>query len=157
MNPETHPMNPKNPRKKESAMALDDGEALGLKSESTARLINRALEQTSLIIRQEVALAKAELVQKAKRAVVGVLFSLTAAVIAFVALLCGVTAAIAGLAGVVPTWAAALIIAGVLFLGAGLGALAAVRAFRKATPSTPPDVVASVHADVTEIKEHLRR
>jgi hypothetical protein len=146
-----------NPRKKESTMALDDGEALGLKSESTVRLINRALEQTSLIVRQEVALAKAELIQKAKRALVGVLLSLSAAAIAFVALLCGVTAAIAGLAGVVPTWAAALIVAAILFLGAGLGAVAAVRSFGRATPSTPPDVVASVHADVTEIKEHLRR
>ena len=50
-------------------MALDDGEQFGLESESTVRLINRALDQTSLIIRQEVAPAKAELVQKAKRAV----------------------------------------------------------------------------------------
>jgi hypothetical protein len=143
--------------KKEPAMALDDGAQLGVESESTARLVNRALEQTSLIIRQEVALAKAELVQKAKRAAVGVLLSVGAALIAFVALLCGVTAAVAGLAGVVPTWAAALIVAAVPALGAGLGLMAALRAFGKASPSTPPDVVASVHADVNEIKEHLRR
>ena len=138
-------------------MALDDGEQLGLESESTGRLINRAIEQTSLIIRQEVALAKAELAQKAKRAVVGVLLSVGAAVVAFVALLCGVVAAVAGLAGLVPTWAAALIVAGVLAVGAGLGAVAAMREFARATPSTPPDVVASLHADVAEIKEHLRR
>jgi hypothetical protein len=140
-----------------SAMVFDDGEQVGVESASTVQLINRALDQISLIIRQEVALAKAEFARKAKRAAVGVVLSLGAAFIACVALLCGVAAAVAGLAGVLPVWAAALIVAGALLLGAGLAGLAALRSFAKATPSTPPDVVASVHADVTEIKEHLRR
>jgi hypothetical protein len=127
-----------------------------LESASTVELVNRAIEQTTLIIRQEFALARAELVQKAKRAVLGTMLSIGAAAIAFVALLCGVAAAVAGLAGVMPTWAAALIVAGILLAGAGLAGGVAVRAFAKASPSTPPDVVASVKADVAEIKEHLQ-
>jgi len=128
-----------------------------LESVSTTGLVNLAIEQTGLIVRQEIALARAELTSKAKRALLGALFSAGAALLAFVALLCGVAAAVAGLAGVLPTWAAALIVAGVLFAAAGIGGLGARRAFAKAAPSTPPDVVASVKADVTEVKERMRR
>jgi hypothetical protein len=132
-------------------------QALGVESVSTVELVNRAFEQATLIIRQELALARAEVVQKVKRAVLGTMLSVGAVAIAFVALLCGVGAAVAGLAGVVPTWAAALIVAAILFAGAGLVGFFAVRAFAKASPSTPPDVVASVRADLTEIKDHLPR
>lgn len=50
-----------------------------------------------------------------------------------------------------------LIVAGILFAGAGLVGALATRTFSKASPSTPPDVVASVKADLTEIKEQLQR
>jgi ABC-type multidrug transport system permease subunit len=135
----------------ESEQALDVGNA------STAELFNRAFEQATLIIRQELALARAEVVQKLKRAVLGTMLSVGAAAIAFVALLCGVAAAVAGLAGVVPTWAAALIVAAVLLVGAAVVGALALRAFAKASPSTPPDVVASVRDDLSEIKEHLQQ
>jgi hypothetical protein len=138
-------------------MQAANEQARGAESASTVELVNRAVEQTTLIFRQELALARIELVQKAKRAVLGTMLSIGAAAIAFMALLCGVAAAIAGLAGVVPTWAAALIVAGMLVAGAVLVGTFAVRAFSKASPSAPPDVVASVKADATEIKEHLKR
>ena len=136
--------------------SVNDSEQ-ALDSVSTRSLVNLAVEQTGLIVRQELALARAEFAGKAKRALLGVLLSAGAAVLAFAALLCGIAAAIAGLAGVLPTWAAALIVAGILLAAAGIGGLAALRAFAKAAPSTPPDVVASVKADVIEVKERLRR
>lgn len=135
----------------------ENAEAAGLESATTVQLIGRALDQTSLIIRQELALARAEFAQKAERAVVGVLLSAGAAVTALIALLCAVGAAVAGLSGAVPVWAAALIVAAGLFAVAGIAGLCAKRAFAKAAPSTPPDALASVRADVTEIKEHLHR
>lgn len=135
----------------------ESGAARELESASTAELVGRALEQTTLIIRQELALARAELVQKAKRAAVGVVLSAGAAVAALIALLCAVAAAVAGLAGVVPVWAAALIVAAGLLGVAGIAGLSAVRAFQKAAPAAPPDALASVKADITEIKEHFRR
>jgi hypothetical protein len=49
------------------------------------------------------------------------------------------------------------IVAGILFAAAGIGGLGALRAFAKAAPSTPPDVVASVKADVSEVRERMRR
>lgn len=128
-----------------------------LDSVSTAGLVRLAVEQTGLIVRQEIELARAELTGKAKRAVLGAALSAVAAVLAFVALLCAVGAAVAGFAGLVPVWAAALIVAAILFGAAGIGGLVALREFKKAAPSTPPDVVASVKADVTEVKERMRR
>lgn len=138
-------------------MHIGNEQARGVESASTVELVNRAVEQTTLIIRQELALARAEVTQKIKRAALGAMLSIVASTIAFVALLAGVAAAIAGLAGVVPTWAAALIVAGILFAGAALVGAFAARTFARATPSTPPDVVASVKADITEIKEQLKR
>jgi hypothetical protein len=138
-------------------MHIGDERARGVESASTVELVNRAVEQTTLIICQELALARAEVTQKIKRAALGTMLSIVASTIAFVALLAGVAAAILGLAGVVPAWAAALIVAGILFAGAGLVGAFAARTFARATPSTPPDVVASVKADITEIKEQLKR
>jgi cyanophycinase-like exopeptidase len=132
-------------------------ETQNLESASTVELIGRAVDQTSLIIRQEVALAKAELALKAKRATFGAALSAGAALMALIALLCAVGAAVAGLAGVVPVWAAALIVMGGLLCVAGVAGYAAMRSFAKASPSTPPDAIASVKADVTEVKEHFHR
>jgi cyanophycinase-like exopeptidase len=142
-------------REREQASRSLDSQSL--ESASTVELIGRAVDQTSLIIRQELALAKAELALKAKRATFGVVLSAGAALMALIALLCAVGAAVAGLAGVVPVWAAALIVAGGLVCVAGIAGFGAMRAFAKASPSTPPDAVASVKADVTEVKEHFRR
>lgn len=131
-------------------------EAESLESASIVQLVGRALDQTTLIIRQEIALARAELVQKAQRAVVGVVLSAGAAVVALIALLCAVGAAVAGLSGVVPIWAAALIVAAGLLGVAAVAGLCAKRAFAAASPAAPPDAVASVRADITEIREHIR-
>jgi hypothetical protein len=128
-----------------------------LDSASTAELVGRAVDQTSLIIRQEVALAKAELSEKGKRAGMGAALGAGAALMAFIALLCAVGAAVAGFAGLVPVWAAALIVAAILLGIAGAAGLAAKQAFAKASPAAPPDAIASVKADVNEIKEHFRR
>lgn len=128
-----------------------------LDSATTVQLIGRALDQAALIIRQELALARAELVQKAQRAVVGVVLSAGAGILAVIALLCAVGAAVAGLSGAVPVWAAALIVAAGLFGVAGLAGLCAKRAFAKAAPSAPPDALASVRADVAEVKGHFQR
>lgn len=128
-----------------------------LDSVSTVGLVNLAVEQTEQIVRQEIALARAELAGKAKRAAVGSAAGGVAAVIAFVGLLCATGAAVAGFSGILPVWAAALIVAGILFAVAGIAGLVAMRSFAKATPSSPPDVVASVKADITEVRRRLRR
>ena len=128
----------------------------GLKAASTGELVGEAVEETVSIVRRELALARAELKLKAKRAGFGILLSAGAGLLGLIALLCAVGAAVAALTGLIPAWAAALAVAAGLVLLAGAAGVGAWRAFGKASPPTPPDVVASVHADVAEIKQHMR-
>jgi dipeptide/tripeptide permease len=70
---------------------------------------------------------------------------------------CLLAAAIVGLAGVVPGWAAALIVGGALLIIAGIAALLGRSQFGQATPAVPEQTVQSVKADVEEIKERAHR
>jgi MFS family permease len=70
---------------------------------------------------------------------------------------CLLAAAIVGLAGVLPAWAAALIVGGVLLIVAGIAALLGKSQFGHATPAVPEQTVQSVKADVEEIKERAHR
>jgi Putative Actinobacterial Holin-X, holin superfamily III len=133
-----------------------ESESRSLKEASTGELVAEAVNETVLIVRQELALARAELKLKLKRAGFGILLSAGAGLLGLIALLCAVGAAVAALTGLVPAWAAALAVAAGLVILAGAAGLGAVRAFGKASPSTPPDAVASVRADVAEIREHVR-
>ncbi|MBR7828020.1 phage holin family protein [Actinospica sp. MGRD01-02] len=138
-------------------MTMSEEQARELDSISTVGLVNLAVEQTQLIVRQEVALARAELTRKAKQAALGSAVGAVAGLFALIALLCAVGAAVAGFANLVPVWAAALIVAAILLGMAGIAGLAARQRFTKASPSAPPDVVASVKADVTEVRRRLHR
>jgi membrane protein len=68
-----------------------------------------------------------------------------------------VTAAIAGLAVVMPVWLAALIVAVVLLLLAGAFALAARSKIAQAAPPTPEQAIEGLHRDVATVKEAARR
>ena len=63
-----------------------------------------------------------------------------------------ITAAIAALALVLPVWAAALIVAVVLFAAAGIAALISKKQLEQASP-TPERTVANVKQDINEVKE----
>jgi Protein of unknown function (DUF1469). len=68
-----------------------------------------------------------------------------------------VVAVIAALALVLPVWAAALIVGGVLLLLAGLLALAGIGQVKRGTPLTPDEAIASTKRDVETVKESARR
>src|SRR5829696_3460935 len=91
--------------------------------QSTSELVQKASEQISRLVRDEIALAKAELTEKGKHAGVGVGLFGGGGVLAFY----GVGAMIATLIIVfnlfLPLWLAALIITVVLFAVAGILAL----------------------------------
>src|SRR3954453_16049621 len=104
-----------------------------------AKAITEVTERAQLLVREEIALAKAELTEKisglAKGAAVGAaagVFVLAGLIyfLHFLALL------IADLLGTNP-WAGYLIVAGVLFLLGGVAGFMAARFFRKGTPPTP--------------------
>jgi uncharacterized membrane protein YqjE len=119
---------------------------------STVELVRIASDQVSRLVRSEIQLAKAELAEKGKRAGMGVGMLATAGVLVFF----GAGAIIATFALlldlVLPAWAAALIVAGGLFvLAAGL-VLAARASLKRALPPVPTATVASVRADLDAAK-----
>jgi Putative Actinobacterial Holin-X, holin superfamily III len=80
-------------------------------------------EQLTRLVRQELALARAEVFASARQAVAGGGMLATAAVVGLGAWLAAVAAAIAAIAEGLPVWASALIVAGALGALAGLLAL----------------------------------
>ena len=120
-------------------------------------LVGRLSEQVSHLVRDELRLALAELKQKGKRAGLGAGLTGAAGVIALFGLAVLVAAVIAALALVLPVWAAALIVGGVLLLLAGVLALAGIGQVKRGTPPTPDQAIASTKRDIETVKESARR
>ncbi|MEV4478175.1 phage holin family protein [Micromonospora coxensis] len=115
---------------------------------STAELVQRATEQVSRLVRDELALARAELTQKGKHAGIGIGLFGGGGALALYGLGALVATAILLLDLVLPAWAAALIVAVVLFLFAGIFALVGKKQVSRAVPPVPESTVRSVRADV---------
>jgi Flp pilus assembly protein TadB len=120
---------------------------------SAGELVKQLSEQVSRLIRDELKLAEYEMTRKAKRAGRGAGMFSGSGLLALYAVGCLLAAAIIGLAGVLPAWAAALIVGGALLAAAGLAALLGKSQVSKATPPVPEQTVQNVRADVEEIKE----
>ncbi len=124
---------------------------------SAGELVKQLSEQVSRLIRDELKLAEYEMTRKAKRAGRGAGMFGGGGLLALYGIGCLLAAAIIGLAGVLPAWAAALIVGGALLAVAGLAALVGKSQVSKATPPVPEQTVQSVRADVEEIKERAHR
>ena len=124
---------------------------------STAELISQLTDQLSRLVRDEVRLAQAEATQKAKRLGIGAGLFGGAGIVALLGVGALVTAAILGLANVLPGWLAAIIVAVVLFLIAGVLALLGRKDVQEATPPLPTETIASVQADIATVKEGISR
>ncbi|MGZ4508415.1 MAG: phage holin family protein [Blastococcus sp.] len=126
-------------------------------SASTGELIGQLTDQLSRLVRDEVRLAQAEVTQKAKRLGIGAGLFGGAGVVALLGLGALVTAAILGLANVLPGWLAGIVVAVVLFLVAGVLALLGKKDVQQATPPLPTDTIASVQADIETVKQGISR
>ena len=126
-------------------------------SASTGELIGQLTDQLSRLVRDEVRLAQAEVTQKAKRLGIGAGLFGGAGIVALLGAGALVTAAILGLANVLPGWLAAIIVAVVLFLIAGVLALLGKKDVQEATPPLPTDTIASVQADIETVKQGISR
>ncbi|MFI5506944.1 phage holin family protein [Mycobacterium sp. NPDC051804] len=119
---------------------------------SIGELLSQLSTQTSRLVRDELRLAQKEFQQSAKHAGIGAgLFSI-AGVLAFVGFVTLVGAAVAALSLVLPVWAAAIVVAVVLFLAAGVAGLIGRRQTEEITPAAPR-TVETVKADIEEVKE----
>jgi uncharacterized membrane protein YqjE len=119
---------------------------------SMGELVAQMSEQTSRLIRDELRLAQLEMTQKGKRAGAGAGLFGGAGLFAFFGLACLITAAIVALAGPLSAWLAAIIVAVVLFVIAGIAALIGKREVSQATPPMPTEAVEGVKQDLQAIK-----
>lgn len=101
------------------------------------------------LFRDELESLKLELTKKVKGVAIGAALIAVAATLAFLMLIMLLIAAVFALALVVPTWAAALIVAGVLLLLAVVFSLIAMTQFKRGDPGK---VAESVKKDVNTIK-----
>ena len=102
-----------------------------IKEPGIFELLGRLPEQASLLVRSEVALAKAEMGAKIKEAVKNSVIVAVGGVILYLGLLAAIATVIIVLAIFTPLWASALIITLVLLIGGGIVVLVGVNGFKK--------------------------
>ncbi|MFI2105137.1 phage holin family protein [Isoptericola sp. NPDC019693] len=122
---------------------------------SMGRLVEQLSEQATRLVRAEVALAKAEMAEKAKRSGIGLGLVAAALVIVLYAVGVLIWAGITGLATVWPLWLSALVVGVAMLLVAGIAVAIAVGQLKKA--ARRPETVDRVKEDVETIKKGVRR
>jgi uncharacterized membrane protein YqjE len=124
--------------------------------QSTSELVQKASEQISRLVKDEIALAKAELTEKGKHAGIGVGLFGGGGVLALYGLGALFATLIIVLDLFLPLWLAALIMSVVLFAAAGILALLGKKQVTQAVPPEPSDAIASAKADVDEVKHAIK-
>jgi uncharacterized membrane protein YqjE len=114
-------------------------------------------EQTSVLVRKELALASAEMKEKATHAGTGAGLFGGAALFALFAFGTLIATAILALSEVVDAWLAALIVTVVLLAIAGIAALLGRREVDEGTPLKPEKATHEVAVDTETVKEAARR
>lgn len=123
--------------------------------ESMGQLVKELSDDLSTLIRQELALARAEMTMKGKQAGLGIGLLSGAGLIGFVALLALTTTVIAVLATAMKVWIAALIVTAVLALIAGVLALVGKNRVAEAAPPAPEQTTQTLKEDVQWAKTRL--
>ena len=127
-----------------------------LREQSTGDLIRQLSEQTSDLVRQEVALAKAELTQKGKQAGIGAGMFGGASLMTVLGLIALTAAAIAGLSEAMDVWAAALIVGAVYLAAAGVLALLGRNRIQEGMPAKPEQTIETVKEDMQWAKSQAK-
>jgi uncharacterized membrane protein len=123
---------------------------------SMGELVTRLSEQVSTLVRDELALAKAEMAEKGKRAGMGAGLFGGSGVAALYGLGVLIAMVVLLLALAMPAWLAALIVAVVLFAVAGVLALVGKSQVKLAVPPAPMEAVHSTQDDVDTVKTAIK-
>jgi hypothetical protein len=123
----------------------------------TAQLINQLSEQISVLVRDELTLARLEMTEKGKRAGMGAGLFGTAGVVALYGVGALLVTGGAALALIMPVWTAALVVAAVVVVVAGIAGLVGRKQVKGAMPSEPLSAVESGKQDVEAVKAAIRR
>jgi membrane protein len=124
---------------------------------SVSELVGQASEQVSRLVRDEMRLAARELAEKGKRAGIGAGLFGGAGLIALFGVAALITSAILALSLVLAPWLAALLVAVVLLLVAGVISMAGKKQIDAATPPIPEEATRNVKSDIAAVKEGLHR
>jgi hypothetical protein len=133
-----------------------DGEDSGLSDSSIADLLKQLSDQTATLVRQELDLAKAELVVKGKKAGLGAGMLGGAGVFGLYAVGALTACLILALSTAMDGWLAALIVTVVYGAIAGVLALTGKNKVQEGVPPVPEQTVESVKEDVEWTKQRAK-
>jgi nitrate/nitrite transporter NarK len=134
---------------------MTDGNQLS--EEAIGDLVRKLADETKTLVRQELALAQAELQEKGKRAGIGGGLFGAAGLLSVYIVGALVATAILLLSEAVVPWLAAALVAVALAAIAGVLALVGKRQADQATPPVPERAKRSAERDVETVKERGRR
>ena len=136
---------------------MADGERRNdLRDRPTGELMRELTDQTTALVRKEIALAKVELTEKGKQAGVGAGILGAAALFGAGAFAATTACAILALATAVDGWLAALIVAVVYLAIAGVLAMRGKKKVQQATPPVPERAVDSTKEDLEWVKTRAK-
>ena len=120
---------------------------------SLRQLVGGLAGDADSLVRGEIALARAELDQKMNRVIAGLISLVGAMLLAYAGLIIVLLAAAAGLAHVMPIWAANLIVGCIVL---AIGVVLALSAKKALEPSgmIPERTANNLEADAQVVKEH---
>ncbi|OLE23974.1 MAG: hypothetical protein AUG49_14540 [Catenulispora sp. 13_1_20CM_3_70_7] len=124
---------------------------------SVRELVERLSTQVPALVRDEMALATAELKRKGTQAGIGVGIGGVGAVVALLGLGVLAAAAVLGLATVLSAWLAALIIGVILLVLAGIISAFGITQVRNSAPPVPEQAMQSTKRDIQTVKESVHR
>lgn len=119
---------------------------------SLIELITNLPDQVQDLVQREIELVKTELIEKLKAIGTGggLLLGAVITLLFFIGVL--LTLAIIGLSYVMPDWAAALVVAGVLLITAIILGLIGYRILQRGIPPVPTEAIESIQKDISAIK-----
>ena len=126
------------------------GSAVG--GDSTGELVSRLSSEVSQLVRDEFRLAQLEMSGKAKQAGLGAGMFGAAGLLALYGVGVLLATVILALALAMDAWLAALIVAVVLFVAAGVAALLGKKRVQEAAPPVPTMAVENVKRDVDAVR-----
>lgn len=121
---------------------------------SLGDLFSELAQETGLLVRQEVALARTEITDSATRVGKNVGIIAAGGALAFCGLLAVIAAVILGLAYFMPAWLSALLVGIVVIAVAALIAMPAMNALKK-TKLAPTESVESIKEDAKWLKDQV--
>ena len=123
---------------------------------SVGALVHDLSQQSTQLVREEIALAKAELQEKGKHAGLGIGLFSGAGLLAFYGGAALIATAVLALALVMPAWLAALVVTVAIFAAAGIAALVGKKQVQRATPPKPEQTMDNLPRDVQAVKQPIK-